>query len=61
MGRQRRQFCRTRIAATARHAGCVGHLFGSIKQWMPRRLECVRGGFGLTDLAYNMRRSIDLG
>ena len=39
---------------------CVEHPFGSIKQWMRRRLESVPGESSLTDLAYTMRRAIDL-
>ena len=44
----------------------VEHPFDSIKQWMGqgaflmRRLENVRGEFGLTALVYNMRRRINL-
>ena len=44
----------------------VEHPFGTIKQWMNqgaflmRRLENVRGEFGLTALAYNIRRAITL-
>ena len=44
----------------------VEHPFGSIKQWMgqgaflTRRLENVRGEFGITALAYNIRRAISL-
>ena len=44
----------------------VEHPFGSIKQWMNqgaflmRRLENVRGEFGLTALANNLRRALNL-
>ena len=42
------------------------HPFGTVKQWMyqgaflTRGLEKVRGEFGLTVLAYNLRRVLNL-
>ena len=39
---------------------CVEHPFGSIKQWMRRRLESVPGDSNLIALAYTMRRAINL-